>query len=504
MFRAEGMPDCPGLRVSRRRLVMGKRVFMIFLLFFVTGLSLGLSSAVCSEKTALQGENERCLGCHGDRGIIKEFQNKEFVDVHVDSERYKASVHSELTCSACHNEFSGSAHPTRVFESKKQYRMRASAVCRRCHDAEHLKRKAVHERVLGGKDDEGNNLICTDCHDAHATFPAKGGKTLGSEREYCLNCHAGRAQMVFRDGEVLTAGVDPASLQASVHRELSCSDCHFGFSSKEHPKRKFRTKRDFQIASTEICRRCHFDKYSMTLESIHFTLLNQGNLSAPVCTDCHGSHSIREGRVEKILSGKRCKRCHSDIYSIYARSVHGRALIDEHNQDVPICVDCHKAHDIGNPLTTEWHERIPEMCANCHANKKIVGKYGLSTDVVKTYLSDFHGVTLKFYKMEKGGRYKAVRPIAVCTDCHGTHDISKTTEANSTIIKANLVKRCQKCHKDAGKDFPNAWLSHYESSMKRAPLVFVVNVIYEVFMPVLIIGLLLQVLLHIWRYAINR
>ena len=41
------------------------------------------------------------------------------------------------------------------------------------------------------------------------------------------------------------------------------------------------------------------------------------------------------------------------------------------------------------------------MCSNCHANKAIVGKYGLSVDVVDNYLEDFHGITLEFYRMQK-------------------------------------------------------------------------------------------------------
>jgi hypothetical protein len=59
------------------------------------------------------------------------------------------------------------------------------------------------------------------------------------------------------------------------------------------------------------------------------------------------------------------------------------------------------AHNIKNPLTQDYREMIPDMCSNCHANKDIVSKYGLSTDVVKTYLSDFHGITLGFYKKQR-------------------------------------------------------------------------------------------------------
>ncbi len=266
----------------------------------------------------------------------------------------------------------------------------------------------------------------------------------------------------------------------------------------------FGSRRDLRISSSETCRRCHFDKYSEILESIHFAQLNQGNLKAPVCTDCHGSHSIQKGRTEKLRSAKRCEKCHQVIFSIYSTSVHGKALLDENNQDVPICVDCHKAHGVSNPLTLEYREHIPEMCGNCHANKEIIGKYGLSTEVVNTYLSDFHGITVNFYKLQKEKLMKPGRPIAVCTDCHGTHDILSTVSGDTAIIKTRLTLQCLKCHPGANKDFPAAWLSHYEPSLHRAPLLYIVKLACKAFIILMAAGIALQILLHMWRYASDR
>jgi hypothetical protein len=167
-------------------------------------------------------------------------------------------------------------------------------------------------------------------------------------------------------------------------------------------------------------------------------------------------------------------------------------------------VDCHTAHTIQDPFTADYRERIPDICSACHADKTIMGKYGLSTEVLKTYLSDFHGVTLEFYKMQKNGQYKPEKPMAVCTDCHGTHNITSITGPNATVLKANLVKRCQRCHKDATGNFPDTWLSHYEPSWATAPLVFTVGLIYKILLPIMVAGLTLQVLLHLWRYVVDR
>jgi len=66
------------------------------------------------------------------------------------------------------------------------------------------------------------------------------------------------------------------------------------------------------------------------------------------------------------------------------------------------------------------------------------------------------------------------------------------------------LKRCQKCHADATANFPDSWVSHYEPNIKKAPMVYLVDLGYKIFIPFMIIGLLLQIVLHLWRYAVNR
>ena len=475
----------------------------VFFLMSLLGILAILAGSVSARDIILSEESNACLDCHAKRGIIKRFQNSESIEAYVDIDKFKSSAHNLLTCADCHNDFSEGKHPKTRFKSKEQYKIRSSLVCRKCHIDEQIKERSIHARLLT-EEKEGKLHICTNCHGAHEIMPLTGEKNFTNEEHYCLKCHGNGLNMTLRNGEKLSLKIDASLLKHSVHKKLSCQDCHFGFSDAQHPKRNFSGIREFSIASADMCRRCHFDKYTKSMEGIHYAQLNQGNLKAPVCTDCHGSHSISHASKERIFTTKRCQRCHPQIYDVYAKSVHGNALLNEHNQDVPICVDCHTAHTIEEPHTLNYREKIPEMCSNCHANKAIVGKYGLSTSVVKTYLSDFHGITLGFYKQQKESLSKSTRPIAVCIDCHGIHNITKATGPDSAAVKANLAKRCQKCHKDATKNFPDAWVSHYESSYTKAPMVYIVNLMYNVFIPFLIAGLILQILLHIWRYAVNR
>jgi hypothetical protein len=481
------------------KVLIKNTVFLLLLSLCLTGATRPGSAA----EQPVPEDAAACLECHSQRGAHVTFQNNESVEAYVDAAAFKRSVHAALGCSACHEEFSKDNHPKRSFRSREQYAIKSAQICRQCHPDDQLKAVPIHASLL--KQGDGATA-CTVCHSAHTVSPTmvKGG-TLSAEKQYCLGCHSHDLTMVLRNGAKKSVKVDAHALDGSVHAGLSCFDCHFGFSTTEHPKRTFRNARDFSLANSESCRRCHFDKYTKTLESIHYAVLSTGNTNAPVCTDCHGAHAVRDARADRTASAQRCGTCHSDVYKVYATSVHGKALVEEHNTDVPICSDCHTAHSIQVPTSAGYREQVPEMCGKCHANGEVMNKYGLSTGVVNSYLQDFHGVTLKLYRQQGGGAPGASKKsIATCVDCHGIHDITTTTGPTSNLVKERLKKRCAKCHPGATEEFPDAWLSHYKPSLKNAPLVFAINLMYKILIPFMIVGLVLQILLHVWRYAVSR
>lgn len=443
-----------------------------------------------------------CLGCHGERGMIYTLQNGQKIEAFIDRSRFEASVHGSQGCLSCHEGFSAQNHPQRKFENKDLYSLKASLVCRQCHPDETIKKVPVHASLITAS---GKQPVCSTCHNPHEVRTVTAGMKHASEKENCLNCHRHAMVLKLRNGANVSLKVDPAALERSVHAKLACFDCHFGFSASQHPKRNFSSPRDFSIAQAEACRRCHFDKYTKTLESIHYSVLSQGNLEAPVCIDCHGAHSVAQARADKIKSSQRCGRCHQDIFTTYTSSVHGTALIQTNNGDVPICADCHTAHTIQGAHTQDYREKVPDICGKCHGDTTLMKKYGLYAGVVNSYLSDFHGITLKFYRAQKHEIPDIARKsIATCVDCHGIHDITKTSGPATNMVKSRLIKRCQKCHTGASEEFPDAWISHYEPSLTNAPLVYLINLTYKVFIPFMLFGLILQILLHVWRYAVNR
>lgn len=321
--------------------------------------------------------------------------------------------------------------------------------------------------------------------------------------ETCLGCHEDKDLAVdLPSGEKRSLHIDRDAYARSVHGDkLGCLDCHPGMTEVPHPAKPFRTLRDFTIAYYEACKRCHFANYTKTLDSVHYSRIAQGDPRAPVCVDCHTAHVVTQPDVPRSRISQTCAKCHREVSAAYAKSVHGRALLEEDNRDVPVCTDCHRAHNIADPRTPSFRLATPELCGGCHANERLMAKYGLSTKVLQTYLADFHGMTASFYRAQQD---RAAAPTALCTDCHGIHDIRKVRDPTSRVMQANLVKVCRQCHPDASESFPAAWLSHYEPSWQRAPLVYAVKLFYLVFIPFVVGGLVLQILLHLWRVVVNR
>jgi predicted CXXCH cytochrome family protein len=219
--------------------------------------------------------------------------------------------------------------------------------------------------------------------------------------------------------------------------------------------------------------------YDKTLDSVHQQAQEPGNQEAAVCTDCHGSHDVTDPAEPRTRIPQTCERCHSLIYEQYASSVHGEALIGEGNPDVPTCIDCHGVHNVSGPSNTAFRLFSPELCARCHADEELMSKYGISTNVFNSYVSDFHGTTVIFDQQYPDQEFNA----PVCIDCHGVHNMHNVDTAESQVMKENLLNTCQQCHPSATSNFTDAWLSHYEPDPQHYPLVYYVDLFYKIFIP---------------------
>jgi len=316
--------------------------------------------------------------------------------------------------------------------------------------------------------------------------------TPGISDEFCLSCHdTPGLRTELTSGEELYIGIDTATYHKSSHGSLgyACVQCHTDIREYPHPENTSESVRDYTLKMYENCRQCHEANYEATLDSTHQMALSEGNEKAAVCTDCHGIHDITSPTEPRTNGPKMCEKCHSEIYRLYEESVHGSALIGEGNPDVPTCTDCHGVHQLSGPANEDtFHLFSPQLCASCHADENLMIKYGISTDVFDTYISDFHGTTVVLFEKITPDQ-DTNKPV--CIDCHGVHDMKKVNDPESKVMQDNLLTTCQKCHPDATSNFPTSWLGHYEPSAEDSPLIFFVDLFYKIIIPVTIGGMLI-------------
>jgi hypothetical protein len=337
----------------------------------------------------------------------------------------------------------------------------------------------------------------------------------GVSNDSCLECHAvPGVSLTLDDGESFSVYIDPDEYNQSVHGVggYACVQCHTDLEGYPHPEFKASDRRDLALALYDACFRCHSGQYERTLDSVHQRALDAGNREAAVCTDCHGAHDTRkltDSATDQLLPDARlhipitCAECHNAIYGKYLTSVHGDALVNEGNLDVPTCINCHGVHNIEDPTTSRFRLLSPSICADCHTNPEIMDKYGLSTEVLNTYVADFHGTTVEIFSKVSPD---APTNKAVCYDCHGIHDIQSVSDPDGGLaFRENLLTRCQVCHPDATTNFSDAWLSHYIPSAENTPAVYYVNLFYSIFIPGLLGGMSVLVLLDItWQVRKRR
>jgi len=330
----------------------------------------------------------------------------------------------------------------------------------------------------------------------------------------CLACHMQTTLVTEMGGQRVSLTINATEFEGSVHgtEQIGCVDCHTDITGFPHPKVTASSPRDFSLERYTTCRQCHGEQYEKTLDSVHQRALAAGNTNAAICTDCHNPHTQPRltGKSSGLLTPAArvhipdtCARCHNGIFETYKQSVHGKALTEQSNVDVPTCIDCHGVHDIQEPTTASFRNSTPFLCAKCHTNPQIMDKYGISTQVLNTYLADFHGTTVKLFE-ETYPDQPTNKPV--CTDCHGIHNIAAVDDpAAGVAIKENLLLRCQRCHPDVTTDaFTAAWMSHYVPNPSAYPLVYYVNLFYKFFIPGVLGGMTLFVLTDVYRRYADR
>lgn len=306
-------------------------------------------------------------------------------------------------------------------------------------------------------------ISCADCHggnknkdemeaamDVSAGFK---GVPKGDEiSKTCATCHSDAEKMKSFGSSLPTNQME--HLQTSVHGKLSlsgkehiaqCVTCHsvHDIVSVKNPASPV-----YPLNATKTCSKCHSDAsfmrtYNPSLPvdqlekyqtSLHGTLNAKGDPKAAECASCHGSHNIRSAKDAKssVYAANlpaTCSNCHSnaeymkeynipsDQFDKYARSVHGKALLEKHDIAAPACNDCHGNHGAMPPGV----ESISKVCGTCHA---------LNADL---------------FSASPHKKAFDERQLPECETCHSNHEI---VNATNQLLGVTSEAVCSKCHSE--------------------------------------------------------
>jgi predicted CXXCH cytochrome family protein len=265
----------------------------------------------------------------------------------------------------------------------------------------------------------------------------------------CVNCHGGHTVV-----EVEEFAADPVAMCLGCHEsfdEPAVAAVHAQFGENLLPDQNCQTCHDDQVNATldTECKNCHtmvtepvsevaagvIDPHvdPLALEnSVHRAHEIQGQPFGPIqCTDCHSDLERYEfphelpaeisPREMRIAAEETCRTCHEHVFDIHQDSIHAEALA-RGELEAATCIDCHGSHEIQDP--DEPRERISHTCGQCH------------NAVFEVYAESVHGAALLGEQNPD---------VAVCTDCHGVHQIPDPTTAEFRVHSPQL---CAQCHAD--------------------------------------------------------
>jgi cytochrome b subunit of formate dehydrogenase/nitrate/TMAO reductase-like tetraheme cytochrome c subunit len=337
-------------------------------------------------------KDAECLVCHSDATPSADGTH---TNAAVDPAKEHASIHGGiLACVDCHKDVKSAPHATTP----------AKITCAQCH---------------------------ADVQSAYAhSYHATARKPDGSVPATCTSCH-GDAH------NILPAG-DPKSPIYHSNIPATCGACH---------------GQKFVMGATGVSTQ-PFVSYQ---QSVHGRAVENGSQQAAVCTDCHGAHDIlpandATSRINKFNVPATCGSCHAGVQAQYVQSIHGQAIA-RGNSMAPVCTDCHGIHTIkapsgpqnaaGEHAAATDQSLARDTCAGCHQGVRLTQEFGIVGNRLSTYNDSYHGLAAE------GGSVV----VANCSSCHGVHNILPSSDPRSTINPANLDVTCGQCHKGVTQKF---------------------------------------------------
>jgi cytochrome b subunit of formate dehydrogenase len=323
------------------------------------------------------GTSDReCLVCHEKEDITKT-AGDEKVSMTVNKEDIQNSAHKNIPCVKCHADIDPKRH--RPCETAGR------VDCSNCHAqmAEDYF-ESSHGVAYVQKDPDAP--YCSYCHGTHKVLSHldERDKTYRSNiPQLCGDCHRKLDHASTRRTQGGNALVDYSS---SVHGQglikkgllptAICTDCHTTHfilgNEDERASIYYKT-----VPAT--CATCHKGIYDAYVESIHSITRAEQDKKLPTCEDCHSSHKIQDIRQDQFMTEvtHQCGSCHENLSKTYTETIHGKAYTLGSFKTAK-CSDCHGSHDIRQVDDPDSHvgfNHVVQTCKKCHsdANRRFTG-----------------------------------------------------------------------------------------------------------------------------------
>ncbi len=221
--------------------------------------------------------NKRCLECHADEEEkTSERKDGTIVNIFIDRETLKNSVHGEQLCVNCHNS---------IRKAKHREPLPKSVGCVECHQQKQAETQGIEEPKHKRLD-----VIVEQIESYMRSIHARPNiKDQSRTNATCYNCH-----------EAHNIGTIGSAVRAQ-HRQQNAY----------------------------VCGHCHKQEKSDYLGSVHgHEVLDKNNTDAAVCSDCHTPHNINtmERDSGKLLITENCGNCHEEQLKTYRESYHGQVI----------------------------------------------------------------------------------------------------------------------------------------------------------------------------------
>ncbi len=213
--------------------------------------------------------------------------------------------------------------------------------------------------TLSAGSDSG--LHAVDGWQVMPALAAADSQSGGLTNANCIMCHQDKDLNGYtRDSLQVNLTINEGAFNQSIHGQAGvlCVGCHVDFSTYPHSDVEqvtceqchvdnatilvslpYDNGRAMEAHFNQTCGNCHADV--VNAKGIHSAVAASGQVNAPLCTDCHGSHEMQAPNVPPQRVNAVCSRCHTGVYQDFQAGNHNAA--DPLTQT---CADCHTPHEM--------------------------------------------------------------------------------------------------------------------------------------------------------------